>query len=103
MPVTIRQLEWASGFLEGEGCFRRYNNRTGYEVTARQNDGEVLDKLQNLFGGHRSTIDTRSNKLSKRPTIECWSVTGPKARGVMMTLFSLMSRHRKDQIKRALA
>lgn len=98
---TSRDLEWAAGFLEGEGSFLYNHNRktlsngrkkdTGtQEVSATQvHTSEPLNKLQALFGGTVRGED--------------WRVTGPRARGVMMTLYPLVSSRRKEQIRRALS
>lgn len=92
---TIRDLEWAAGFLEGEGCFR--HNGGSQTVTAPQKDIETLVRLQSLFGGKLGLVRTRGF-LS-----HTWTVSGSRARGVMMTLYGLLSNRRKAQIRRALA
>jgi hypothetical protein len=96
---TVRDLEWAAGFLDGEGCFiRAKSSKRGCEmVAAPQKDPELLVRLQSLFGGN----------LTKRLTkwgyhINVWQVYGSRARGVMMTLFSLLSTKRQTAIRLAL-
>jgi|SRR5579872_1287618 len=100
---TIRDIAWAAGFLEGEGYFGLHTGLWISErIQARQNDPECLDRLQTIFGGYRSKITQRCNKLSNKPTIEDWAVYGPRAKGIMMTVFPFMSARRKDQIKAVL-
>src|SRR5439155_26696382 len=51
---TIRDLEWAAGFLEGEGAFGAYGNppRARYpRVSASQVNPAPLLRLQQIFGG----------------------------------------------------
>ena len=99
LSPTVRDLEWAAGFLEGEGSFIRANScKRGCEmISVPQKDSESLFRLQKLFGGN----------LSTRPTawgyrMNVWQVYGARARGIMMTLFNLMSAGRQNQIKHAL-
>ena len=89
---TTRDLEWAAGFLEGEGCFL-YTGST-HVVDAGQNQRECLDRLQNLFGGA---------VRKEREGFHRWKLSGARARGVMMTLYVLLSTRRQEQIKGALS
>ncbi len=93
---TARDLEWAAGFLEGEGCFRRsWPGKGGTEhVSASQKIREPLEKLQTFFGG--SIGPDRIGGTYR------WQVYGPRARGVSMTLYSLLSNRRQKQIRDAL-
>ncbi len=56
-----------------------------------------LERLAACFGGR---IYARTTPGKKR--IYVWQATGTRARGVMLTLFILMSPRRQAQIKRAL-
>lgn len=90
--VTPRQLEWAAGFLEGEGPFVM---DPGIRVSAGQVQREPLDRLVALFGGRIRPVTGRN--------LHAWQVSGKAAAGIMMTLYGLMSPRRKDQIARSLA
>ena len=109
---TTPDLYWAAGFLDGEGSFGLTGGSTasrGERVTASQGSRELLDRLSALFGGrvfsqvfaNKSFIGTKYESLTTKP-IWRWEVTGQLARGVMMTLYTLMSQHRRSQIKDAL-
>ncbi len=90
-----RELGWIAGFLEGEGCFNTAGSNPGTQrVTAVQKQREPLLRLQELLGG----------RVYPRFRDGCfgWSVTGARARGIMLTLYALMSPRRKDQIRAAL-
>jgi hypothetical protein len=94
---TLVDLGWAAGFLEGEGTFNV--NRTGLgrsassKVSATQKQKEPLEVLQALFGG--SIIPFRSKYWR-------WTVYGSRARGLMFTMFSFLSRRRREQARTAL-
>lgn len=97
MMIDVGDLKWVAGFLEGEGCFIYGNN--GYYIKANQVQKWPLIKLQNILGGHISLY--RSKDLKKQD-IYYWTVNGRFAAGITMTLYSLMSPKRQDQIKNAL-
>lgn len=96
---TTRDLEWAAGFLEGEGSFQRCGSSEA--IYCRQVNPEPIHRLQELFGG---VIAQRlpGDRFGKQVQLE-WHCTGARARGVMLTLYSLLSQKRKEQIKKALA
>jgi hypothetical protein len=103
--ISTRDLEWAAGFLEGEGSFcstssvdkgRRYYHE---RVICTQVDSEPVDRLARLFGGRVALSPARGN--SKESFI--WQVGGAKARGIMMTLFVLMTERRQQQIIKTLS
>jgi len=98
--ISVREVEWAAGFLEGEGCFSSYGKGRAIRVAAPQVQREPLEKLQRLFGGHLG----RKARLEKSNQQSCfrWQVGGKRAAGIMMTLFSLLSSKRKWQIQKAL-
>ena len=86
-------LYWAAGFIEGEGCFQ-FNGGSG-EVNAGQSEEYMpLLKLQRLFGGSVGDPIIRKSYKPKRR----WVITGPRARGVMMTLYPILSPRRQVQI-----
>ena len=106
---STSDLYWAAGFLEGEGSFCRYPNRKGRgdgsnRVSASQKKRECLDRLSRLFGGRVNCMEQRGCTIKGTPygPIHHWQVNGAIARGVMMTLFCLLSVWRQAQIKEAL-
>lgn len=93
----IRDLEWAAGFLEGEGCFRR--SKTTETIDAAQVNPEPLQRIQRIFGGR---IWHRKPQQENASPADMWYVAGPRARGVMFTLYALLTAKRRAQIRRAL-
>lgn len=104
---TIRDLEWAAGFLEGEGSFTKSAYKIAAEnrvastvrVTATQMTLEPLERLQRIFGGKVSRVKDRP---SHGVGVWHWYTSGVFARGIMMTLYSLLSPRRQAQIRGAL-
>lgn len=97
---TIRDLEWAAGFLEGEGGFR--GERTNEQVYVGQVQKEPLLRLQRLFGGSIRARRATPRDQYQRSPLSVWVLCGSRARGLMMTLYTLMSTRRKEQIRVAL-
>src|SRR5438067_713288 len=98
MAVTVQDISWAAGLLEGKGAFVIQPGGTPAIGCALGNIWP-LEKLQRLFGG---TIALRKNSSCTSPVHE-WEVCGAPAAGAMMTLFSLMLSRRKKQITDALS
>ncbi len=99
----VKELYWAAGFLDGECSIDLHGNGKTKDhihprIAARQNEKEPLDKLQRLFGGTIGSVNQRSNKLAKQSHIWNWSVTGARAIGVMLTIFSMLTEKRRTQI-----
>jgi hypothetical protein len=86
---TIRDLAWAAGFIEGEGSFPSTGN-----IFVSQVNPDPLVRLLEMFGG---TVRRINNQAIWR-----WVVSGSRARGIMLTLYPLMSDERKRQIKKAI-
>lgn len=94
----LREIEWAAGFLEGEGSFSV--GRAGDQhVSAHQVNPEPLLKMARFFGGN---IHCRVRKNPRYQPVHVWQVSGGRARGIAMTLYALMSTKRKNQIKEML-
>lgn len=99
MAQRAVDLGWAAGFLEGEGHF----GFTGSpHIQAPQVQREPLERLARLFGG---TIHERKigRTMFGRTPCPAWHLTGPRAAGVMMTLYGLMSPRRQAKIREVLA
>jgi hypothetical protein len=96
--ISTKELYWAAGFIEGEGCFSTYKRRItiDFRIVVSQVEIEPLIHLQNLFGG---TIHRIKRKAKGCGYIHTWQLYNAKARGLAMTLFSLMSTKRQNQIR----
>ena len=98
MAIGIKDLYWAAGFLDGEGCFC-FSKPHKVLVQAVQLEKELLERLQKLFGGVLRLIKTPEGKPCWQ-----WSTSSPsRAVGIMFTLFSLLSLKRQGKIKKVVA
>jgi len=96
--ISIRDLAWAAGFLEGEGSFGCHGGTT--RVSAGQVQKEPLDRLVKLFGG-RMWLKPPTG-MGKHP-VWTWVIPGKRSAAVMMTIYTFMSQRRKEQIESALS
>jgi len=96
-PET-KDLYWAAGFIEGDGCFSQDQGRYP-KVSVGQVQKEPLLRLQEIFGG---AIYTANRNRDNEQDGWQWAATGARARGIIMTLYVIMSPRRQAQIKRVL-
>lgn len=96
--VGTLELAWTAGFLEGEGSF--YFNPNGKPsdivTTAVQVNKEPVQKLHGIFGG-RLYLTIPKNKNWSPQWV--WRLSGQNAAAVMMTIHTLMSKRRQNQIE----
>lgn len=98
---TIRNLEWAAGLYEGEGsCSCGNRPGDGFQVTMTQNNIEPLDRMHRLFGGRKPYLSRPAT--GNRSDQHRWYASGCRARGIVMTLYPLLSTKRQAQIRKAL-
>jgi hypothetical protein len=108
MTPSLRDIYWAAGYFEGEGCVRisggkKVSNQTEV-MNVSSTDKEPIVKLLHMFGGNM--YGPRANGLRKdglpKKSFYRWGVSGARARGVMQTLYALLSPRRQEQIKKTL-
>jgi hypothetical protein len=99
-PSTT-DIHWAAGFLEGEGCFAP-NMKGCQQVSAAQVEWDPLVRLVQMFGGSVNSVKRGKTTLKCTPAL-VWRITGARARGVMMTLYPMMSPKRQQKIRECLA
>ena|ERR1041385_476234 len=99
-PTTF-DLYWAAGFLDGEGCFTVYTDCYP-RLSAGQTERWPLERLQEIFGGNIRPVKAEQNKLARKD-YWVWTLSGMGGRGVMMTLYCLLSPRRQDRIREVLS
>jgi hypothetical protein len=104
--ITIEQLHWIAGILEGEGTFCFHPDKknpacSSIRVCLSMTDQDVVYKLANILGFgsmHAVKGNSRPGTLQHR-----WGCSGINAAGLMMTLYSLMGKRRQAKIRELLA
>src|ERR1043166_2303525 len=100
---SLKDLHWAAGFIEGEGSFVALSSTA--RVSVEQVNKEPVSKLMALFGGSlRQYHDAHDPTIYKKRRHQTWVWwgTGSRARGVIMTLYPLMSVKRQRQMHRVI-
>jgi hypothetical protein len=90
----------AAGILEGEGCFRTVSGRHSPIVACQMTDLDVLEELQDLFGG---TLHTANRAEAHYKPVWVWTVQGDLAQSVMEQVRPFLFRRRREAIDKALA
>lgn len=93
--MNMYDLYWAAGFLEGEGCF---TSSSAITLSASQIEVEPLDRLRLIFGGKIILV-----KKENKRDIHVWYLSVGKSIEVMMTVYTIMSPRRKQQIEDAVS
>ncbi|HEY5868696.1 MAG TPA: hypothetical protein VI542_24575 [Candidatus Tectomicrobia bacterium] len=93
--VSMIDIAWASGFVEGEGYFSF--NHSYPAIVIRQCNVECLEKLQSLFDGRISSCQMSS--LGRQPVFE-WVLGGQKGIALTMSIYPLLSAKRQEQARK---
>jgi hypothetical protein len=94
----LKEIHWLAGYLEAEGTFAV--PRKGFRsstVAVSSTDVEPLEKCLKFFGGAlHGPYQPRKDGWKKNWR---WSANGPRAAGIAMTVYSLLSPRRQKQIQ----
>ena len=93
--IQSRDIFWLAGILEGEGCFS-YKRTPNIQLS--MTDRDIVARVSNLTG-----FAMYSDKRPNRKRAYRTNVTGARAAGWMMTLYSLMGKRRRVKIKQCLS
>lgn len=102
MVLSVPDIHWIAGLLEGEGSFGASDKGRVPTVQCCMTDEDVLDRLQSLVPGQRLGPYRREGKPEWKP-MHRWAVTGVRAVGVMQMLFPLLGKRRRARIEEVLA
>ena len=86
----LQFIVWLSGIIEGDGSISPDNGTERISIT--QKDRWLLDKIQKRLGGTVYKDRTKHNI----------SLYGKRARGVLQSIYELMSPRRQEQIKKTM-
>jgi hypothetical protein len=95
--MDIKNIYWIAGILEGEGCFNYYN---APRIFLKMTDKDTVERARNITGAD-AVVREQDRIGLKRSYI--LAINSHYAVGWMMTLYSIMSARRKEQIKQVLS
>jgi len=102
--LSMTELAWLAGILEGEGCFlltTKSKSNLGYpQINISMSDKDVMDRVALLL---EASIYLKSDKR-KESYKDQWiaKVNGARAAGWMMTLYLFMGERRRAKIRQVL-
>ena len=97
--INSRDAHWLAGFFDGEACFG-IRKSTPF-ISVAQKDVWPLLKVQGLVGGniYRNMGSGNKERGIEPKLINALHLTGKRAIGVMMMLYSVLSPRRQDKVK----
>lgn len=97
--ILSRDICWLAGFLDGEGYFGIQGSTP--RIVAAQKDVWPLLKIKNLFGGkiYRHMGSGCEKRGIEAKPINTIHITGSRAIGLMMTIYSELSPRRQEKIE----
>lgn len=107
VPYSKHDIAWAAGILEADGCFHCSKDKTNkhYKRAISVNQlsirREILEKLQDMFGG---TIITFRKESCKDKEVEVWRIS---AMADIISLITqvrpyMVSKYKKDRAQKLL-
>jgi hypothetical protein len=98
----MKDIYWAAGFYEGEGSYvanKQKTKVTGSGIKIMQKQKWPLEYMRDFFGGSLC-LYTKKSGTKVGQQYWWWTLHGPRARGFIMTIYSLLSPRRQGQIRK---
>ena len=102
--MKTTEIAWLAGLFEGEGCFtliRTSPTRRDPRVFLGMGDLDVMERARSLLGVKALVFKRKPGPLAKRPAYQ-FTVCGPRAIGIMLTLYSFLGARRRGRIREIL-
>jgi hypothetical protein len=96
-------IAWAAGIYEGEGSTDNpsFSSANSVRVQVSQKDPWLLQQFCDLFGGR--LYRARGGRYKGEVHMMWrWQIYGARARGFLLTVFSLLSPRRRQQARKVL-
>jgi hypothetical protein len=104
MSNNFIEIAWAAGFLDGEGNFNSYRQRTAatyrYRIQCTQVARQPLDRLQVALGG--KVYGPYGPYASNKQAYFQWTVEGESARGATEKLMPYLCDVKAEQARSAM-
>lgn len=95
--MSIKDIAWLAGLLEGEGYFCISGRKSiRLMIAIRMTDLDIIRKVSKLFN---CQIQFKRKASSKWKAVYCAEAYGDKAISWAMTIYSLMGDRRKAKIR----
>ena len=98
--ISIKELHWLAGILEGEGCFHsNHGRRHQAKITLSMTDEDVVRRVAKIFN-NTVTMKPPSNQGNRM--VFAVAKTSAPAAAWMMTLYPLLGNRRRAKIREIL-
>lgn len=101
MPISVKEIAWVAGLLEGEGYFGV--NNASPRIQLAMTDLDVIEKARDLIGKNQIISTYTQEGLGKdghlRKPKYTLTITGQIAIEWMMTIYTFMGTRRKAKIR----
>lgn len=94
--ISVREIAWVAGLLEGEGCFQNHPTQVTPRVVLSMSDRDTVERYAATVG---ATAKILIRNFATKKTAFVSTISGRLAVGWMMTIFPLMSKRRQSKIK----
>jgi hypothetical protein len=94
--VTVTQIAWLAGLLEGEGSFGMWNGSNAPYIQLAMSDGDVVMKAAALM---QSSVRRYESRDSNRKTMWHTRTHGTRAVGWMLSVYLFMGERRQARIR----
>lgn len=98
--ITVREIAWLAGLLEGEGNFCSDPSGSLARIKLEMKDRDIVQRAATLMGVEH--IGTSKKRNPKHATTYWLYVCGQNAAGWAMTVYTFMGRRRRRAIKNML-
>lgn len=96
--ISTKDLYWIAGILEGEGSFT-VAAKIKPRITLNMTDKDIVERVRNILDQNQVVHKYYpKGQIGYKPIYNI-DMTGPKAAGWMLTLFSIMGKRRQTRIK----
>lgn len=100
--MNIKDIYWIAGILEGEGHFGLSHSENYPRISLTMTDEDIVSRVKDIMSPRTLIHRHHRNPLDWKPIYEL-RINSHYAVGWMMTLYSIMSARRKEQIQDTLS
>lgn len=101
MAITVRDIAWLAGLLEGEGWFTIQGGSP--TIGLNMTDEDIVARAARLVGATNMGIKPNSPNGNNIKTQYKWTIGGTKAVQWGLTIYSFMGQRRRARIRELMA
>lgn len=99
MSISINDIYWLAGILEGEGYFGLTNDGSSPIIMVSMTDADIIERVRLIVDKTTTISITQDKRKETYKDSYRLTINGKRAAQWMMTLYPLMSIRRKAKIQ----